>query len=103
MYTKTEIEKSLINKINEILNDYEGFEQPFKNYNGDIVIKKINKRKTNDTSILTNIFREMIKNDVKKNRVENPVSYLIELMGYQDTNFTRDCSDKFKTLKKPFS
>ena len=69
MYTKTEIEKSLINKINEILNDYEGFEQPFKNYNGDIVIKKINKRKTNDTSILTNIFKEMIKNDVKKNRV----------------------------------
>ena len=66
MYTKTEIEKSLINKINEILNDYEGFEQPFKNYNGDIVIKKINKRKTNDTSILTDIFREMIKNDVKK-------------------------------------
>ena len=72
MYTQTEIEKSLINKINKILNDYEGFEQPFKNYNGDIVIKKITKitkRKTNDSSILTNIFREMIKNDVKKNRV----------------------------------
>ena len=69
MNTQTEIEKSLINKINEILNDYEGFEQPFKNYNGDIVIKKITKRKTSDSSILTNIFKEMIKNDVKKNRV----------------------------------
>ena len=70
MYTRTEIEKSLINKINEILNDFEGFEQPFKNYNGDIVIrKKLIKRQTNDSSILTNIFREMIKNDVKKNRV----------------------------------
>ena len=72
MHTQTEIEKSLINKINEILNDYEGFEKPFKNYNGDIVIKKITKitkRKTNNSSILTNIFREMIKNDVKKNRV----------------------------------
>ena len=72
MNTQTEIEKSLINKINEILNDYEGFEQPFKNYNGDIVIKKITKitkEKTDDSSILTNIFREMIKNDVKKNRV----------------------------------
>ena len=106
MNTQTEIEKSLINKINEILNDYEGFEQPFKNYNGDIVIKKITKitkEKTDDSSILTNIFREMIKNDVKKNRVWNPVSYLIELMEYQDTNFTRDCSDKLKTLKKPFS
>jgi hypothetical protein len=69
MNKQTEIEKSLINKINEILNDYEGFEQPFKNYNGDIVIKKITKRKTSDSSILTNIFKEMIKNDVKKNRV----------------------------------
>ena len=70
MYKRTEIEKSLINKINEILNDYEDFEQPFKNYNGDIIIrKKLVKRKTNDSSILTNIFREMINNDVKKNRV----------------------------------
>ena len=72
MYAKNKIEKSLINKINEILNDYEGFEQPFKNCNGDIVIKKITKitkRKTRDSSILTNIFKEMIKNDVKKNRV----------------------------------
>ena len=70
MYTRTEIEKSLINKINEILNDFEGFEKPIKNYNGDIIIrKKLIKRKTNDASILTNIFKEMIKNDVKKNRV----------------------------------
>ena len=70
MDTRTEIEKSLINKINEILNEFEGFEQPFKNYNGDIIIrKKLIKGKTNDSSILTNIFKEMIKNDVKKNRV----------------------------------
>ena len=70
MYTRTEIEKSLINKINEILNEFEGFEKPFKNNNGDIIIrKKLIKRKTNDSSILTNIFKEMIKNDTKKNRV----------------------------------
>lgn len=70
MDKRTKIEKSLINKINEILNEFEGFEQPFKNYNGDIIIrKKLIKRKTNDSSILTNIFKEMIKNDVKKNRV----------------------------------
>ena len=31
--------------------------------------KKLIKRKTRDSSILTNIFKEMIKNDVKKNRV----------------------------------
>ena len=70
MYKQTEIEKSLINKINEILNEFEGFEKPFKNINGDIIIRrKFIKRKTNDSSILTNIFKEMIKNDVKKNRV----------------------------------
>ncbi len=40
MYKRTEIEKSLINKINNILNDFEDFEQPFKNYNGDIIIRK---------------------------------------------------------------
>ena len=40
MDTRTEIEKNLINKINEILDDFEGFEQPFKNYNGDIIIRK---------------------------------------------------------------
>ena len=67
MYKQTEIEKSLINKINEILNEFEGFEKPFKNINGDIIIrKKLIKKKTNDSSILTNIFKEMIKNDVKK-------------------------------------
>ena len=69
MHTRTETEKSLINKINEILNDFEGFEKPFKNYNGDIIIRKKIKGKTNESSILTNIFKEMIKNDVKKNRV----------------------------------
>ena len=70
MYIRNEIEKSLINRINEILNEFEGFEQPFKNYNGDIIIrKKLIKRKTNNSSILTNIFKEMIKNDEKKNRV----------------------------------
>ena len=70
MFTRSEIEDKLINKINEILNDFQDFEQPFMNNNGDIIIrKKLIKRKINDTSILTNIFKEIIKNDVKKNRV----------------------------------
>ena len=70
MYKRTEIEKKLIDKIDEILNDFEDFEQPSINNSGDIIIrKKLIKRKTNDSSILTNIFKEMIKNDVKKNRV----------------------------------
>ena len=66
----TETENKLINKINEILSNFEGFEQPFINNNGDIIIKKkFTKRKTFDSSVLTNIFKEIIKNDVKKNRV----------------------------------
>ena len=70
MYKRTEIENKLIDKIDEILNDFEDFEQPSINNSGDIIIrKKLIKRKTRDSSILTNIFKEMIKNDVKKNRV----------------------------------
>ena len=70
MYKLTEIENKLIDKIDEILNDFEDFEQPTINKSGDIIIrKKLIKRKTNDESILTNIFKEMIKNDIKKNRV----------------------------------
>ena len=70
MYIRTQIENKLIDKINEILNDFEDFEQPFTNNSGDIIIrKKLVIKKTNDSSILTNIFKEMIKNDVKKNRV----------------------------------
>ena len=70
MYKSTEIETKLFKKINEILIDYEDFEQPFINNNGDIIIRrKLIKKKTNDSSILTNIFKEIIKNDLKKNRV----------------------------------
>ena len=60
----------LMRKINEILNDFQNFEQPFVNNEGDIIIrKKLSERKNNRSSILTNIFKEIIKNDVKKNRV----------------------------------
>ena len=70
MYYRTEIENILINKIDEILNDFKDFEQAIVNNNGDIVIRKKNtKRKSNDSSILTNIFKEIIKKDLKKNRV----------------------------------
>ena len=70
MYKRTEIDNKLIDKIDEILNDFEDFEKPFINNSGDVIIrKKLFKRKTNDSSILTNIFKEMIKNDEKKNRV----------------------------------
>ena len=46
MYNCTEIDNRLINKINEILEDFKDFEQAIVNSNGDIVIrKKILKKK----------------------------------------------------------
>ena len=70
MYILTKIENKLVNRINEILHEFKDYEKPFINNNGDIIIKnKLIRRKTRDTSILTNIFKEIIKNDVKKNRV----------------------------------
>ena len=42
MYNRTEIDNRLINKINEILDDFKDFEQAIVNNNGDIVIRKIN-------------------------------------------------------------
>ena len=70
MCKRTEIVNRLINKIDEILIDFKDFEQSIVNNNGDIVIRKKNtKRKSKDSSILTNIFKEIIKQDLKKNRV----------------------------------
>ena len=70
MNINTKINNDLISKIEKVLKEFQNFDKPFVNNNGDIIIqKKITKRETNNTSILTNIFREIIKNDVKKNRV----------------------------------
>ena len=62
-------EEELIIIISEILKDFQDFDRPYLNNRGDIIIKKNFKSKDNGVSILTNIFKEMIKNDVKKNRV----------------------------------
>ena len=60
----------LINKINLILNDFENFEKPFVNDKGDIVImNKINRKSKRDNYILTNVFKQIIGDDIKKNRV----------------------------------
>ena len=61
-------ENELLNKINYILNDFSDYEKATINNNGDIIIKtKIIKEKKD--SILTNVFKEIIANDIKKNRV----------------------------------
>ena len=60
----------LINKINLILNDFENFEKPFVNDQGDIVIlNKIIRKSKRDNYILTNVFKQIIGEDIKKNRV----------------------------------
>ena len=70
MKIQTRVEKELITKIGKILNDFNDFDKPYLNNNGDIIIqKKTNKIVSKDVSVLTNIFKEIIKNDVKKNRV----------------------------------
>ncbi len=70
MKVEKKIENELITKISEILNDFEDFEQPFVNNNYEIIIrKKFTKRRNNNSLILSNIFKQIIKNDVKKNRV----------------------------------
>ena len=63
-------EKELLNKIDYILSEFSDYEKATVNYNGDIVIKtKINIKKEKKDSILTNMFKEIIANDIKKNRV----------------------------------
>ena len=70
MKVEKKIENELITKISQILNDFEDFEQPFVNNNYEIIIrKKFTKRRNNNSLILSNIFKQIIKNDVKKNRV----------------------------------
>ena len=63
-------EKELLNKIDYILSDFSDYEKAIINHNGDIIIKnKINIKKEKKDSILTNVFKEIIANDIKKNRV----------------------------------
>ena len=60
----------LIRKISLILDDFENFDKPFLNGEGDIIIrnKKIRRNKK-ENSVLTNVFKQIIADDIKKNRV----------------------------------
>ena len=70
MHNHKKKEDELITKISEILRDFQDYQKPSVSTNGDIIIKKkFIKRESNDISVLTNIFKEIIKKDVKKNRV----------------------------------
>ena len=57
----------LLNKIDMIISDTKNYEKAIKVNNGDILIRNKNKKKKD--SLLTNVFKEMIRNDIKKKRV----------------------------------
>ncbi len=57
----------LLNKIDMIISDTENYEKAIKVNNGDILIRNKNKKKKD--SLLTNVFKEIIRNDIKKKRV----------------------------------
>ncbi len=60
----------LIKKISLILNDFENFDKPNLNDQGDIIIRNKTIRRTKkENSILTNVFKQIIAADIKKNRV----------------------------------
>ena len=60
----------LIKKISLILNDFKNFDKPFLNDQGDIIIRKKKVGRTKkENSILTNVFKQIIAEDIKKNRV----------------------------------
>ena len=60
----------LIKKISLILNDFENFDKPSLNDQGDIIIRNNTIRRTKkENSILTNVFKQIIAADIKKNRV----------------------------------
>ena len=60
----------LIKKINIVLNEFENFEKAKINSQGDIIIKnKITIKNKSRESILTNVFKQIINDDIKKNRI----------------------------------
>ena len=66
---KDKIEDQVLKKINLILSEFNDYEQAFVDFRGDIIIKnKVKKTPRKEKLILTNIFKEIIANDIKKNR-----------------------------------
>ena len=66
---KDKIQDQVLKKINLILSEFKDYEQAFIDFRGDIIIKnKVKKTPKKEKLILTNIFKEIIANDIKKNR-----------------------------------
>ena len=57
----------LLKRIDLILNDFENFDKPILNDKGDIIIRnKITRRTKKENSILANVFKQIIADDIKK-------------------------------------
>ena len=66
---KDKVDDQVLKKINLILSEFGYYEKAFVNSSGDIIIKnKIVKAPNKEKLILTNIFKQIISNDIKKNR-----------------------------------
>ena len=66
---KDKIEDQVLKKINLVLSEFKDYEQAFVDFRGDIIIKnKVKKTPRKEKLILTNIFKEIIAKDIKKNR-----------------------------------
>ena len=70
MNNSRKIEDKLIQKLKKIIKDFEIYEEAKINLQGDIIIKRKDTiKKTINSSILTDVFKQIISNDIKKNRV----------------------------------
>ena len=65
-----QVNDKLIEELNIILKNFDDFDEAKINLHGDITIKRINtSKRVKERSVLTDVFKQMISNDIKKNRV----------------------------------
>ena len=65
-----QVDYKLIEELNITLKNFDDFEEAKLNLNGDITIKRRNtSKRIKERSVLTDVFKQMISNDIKKNRV----------------------------------
>ena len=64
------VDNKLIEELNIILKNFDDFDEAKINLHGDITIKRKNtSKRIKERSVLTDVFKQMISNDIKKNRV----------------------------------
>ena len=65
-----QVEDKLIEELNITLKKFDDFEEAKINLYGDITIKrKYTSKRIKERSVLTDVFKQMISNDIRKNRV----------------------------------